>query len=132
MSMSSTLDAPTDTDRIGSFNYLIASVQNSLYRNGRVFTRRDADGSDANWEGVDLEPRDMAVHFINERREQAIEERNTALARAHRVWLITGGEGPGVDRERRDVSDALLSGFAAERGSEVHGQNIHAIRYRRR
>ena len=47
--------------RTGSFNYLRSSVQSSLYRNGRVLTRRDRDGSDAAWEGVDLEARRMPV-----------------------------------------------------------------------
>lgn len=47
--------------RTGSFNYLRSSVQSSLYRNGRVLTRRDRDGSDAAWEGVDLEARPMPV-----------------------------------------------------------------------
>ncbi len=45
----------------GSFNYLSASVQPSLYRNGKVFTRRDRDGSDDHWEGVDLVAHRMRV-----------------------------------------------------------------------
>lgn len=51
-----------ETARTGVFKYLTASVEHSLYRNGKVFTRRDRDGSDARWEGVDLEPREMPVH----------------------------------------------------------------------
>ena len=38
---------------VGTFNYLAAPVEPSLYRNGKVFTRRDRDGSDADWVGVD-------------------------------------------------------------------------------
>ena len=60
--MSSASDAATEAVRIGSFNYLTTSVQHSLYRNGKVLTRRDQDGSDAGWEGVDLEARRMPVH----------------------------------------------------------------------
>ncbi len=60
--MGSASDAASDAVRIGSFNYLMASVQHSLYRNGKVLTRRDQNGSDAGWEGVDLEARQMPVH----------------------------------------------------------------------
>ncbi len=60
--MGMTPDAASDALRIGSFNYLTAAVQHSLYRNGKVLTRRDQDGSDAGWEGVDLEARQMPVH----------------------------------------------------------------------
>lgn len=48
--------------RAGTFKYMAASAQHSLYRNGKVLTRRDRDGSDAAWEGVDLEERPMPVH----------------------------------------------------------------------
>ena len=51
-----------DTARAGSFKYLAASVQHSLFRNGKVLTRRDRDGSDGGWDGVDLEAREMPVH----------------------------------------------------------------------
>lgn len=47
---------------VGAFNYLTASVEPSLYRNGKVFTRRDRDGSDTERVGVDLESRAMPVH----------------------------------------------------------------------
>ncbi len=39
----------------GSFNYLDQSLESSLRSNGRVFTRRDRDGSDAGTEGVVIE-----------------------------------------------------------------------------
>ncbi len=55
-------DAAGEAVRIGSFKYLTDSAQHSLYRNGKVFTRRDRNGSDAGWEGVDLEARHMPVH----------------------------------------------------------------------
>jgi hypothetical protein len=48
--------------RVGSFNYMTASALHSLYRNGKVLTRRDENGSDAEREGVDLEARWMPVH----------------------------------------------------------------------
>ncbi len=70
------LDAPSDAVRIGSFSYLTASVRHSLYRNGKVLTRRDRDGSDADWEGVDLEARDMPVH--DARRLEAADRRTLA------------------------------------------------------
>ena len=36
---------------------MAGSAQPSLYRNGKVLARRDADGSDGDWLGVDLEQR---------------------------------------------------------------------------
>ena len=41
-------------DRIASFNYLEASKQSSLYRNGQVSLRRDPDGNDSEISGLDL------------------------------------------------------------------------------
>ncbi len=55
-------DAARESVRTGSFNYLAPSVQPSLYRNGKVLTRRDQSGSDAGWVGVDLEARHKPVH----------------------------------------------------------------------
>jgi hypothetical protein len=55
---------------------MAASARHSLYRNGRVLTRRDQDGSDARWEGVDLEARLMPVH--DARGLQAAERRTLA------------------------------------------------------
>ena len=51
-----------DEGRVGRFNYVDPSVRHSLYRNRRMLTRRDADGSDAGTEGVVLEQRKMTVH----------------------------------------------------------------------
>jgi hypothetical protein len=48
--------------RTGTFNYMNNAAQSSLFRNGKVLTRRDLDGSDARWEGVDLSPVQMPVH----------------------------------------------------------------------
>ena len=59
--MASVSEAAARTAASGSFNYLSAAVQPSLYRNGKVFTRRDRDGSDDHWEGVDLVPHRMTV-----------------------------------------------------------------------
>ena len=40
---------------LGVFNYLDATTRPSLFRNGEVLTRRNADGSDFGWRGVNLE-----------------------------------------------------------------------------
>lgn len=47
--------------RLGRFNYLAASVEHSLYRNGAVLTRRDEDGSDAGFHGIVLDKREVPV-----------------------------------------------------------------------
>lgn len=63
MAMTSTQDAPTTAAvRTGSFKYMDTASVPSLYRNGKVLARRDKDGSDGEWVGVDLEARDMPVH----------------------------------------------------------------------
>jgi hypothetical protein len=59
--MASMTDAQTTAIRSGLFNYMADSAKSSLYRNGKVLTRRNRDGSDARWEGVDLEERQMPV-----------------------------------------------------------------------
>ena len=46
----------------GEFTYLAASVESSLYGNGKVFMRRDAHGNDSPWYGTDLETRPITVH----------------------------------------------------------------------
>ncbi len=55
-------DAETETVKIGSFSYMTAASRPSLFRNGKVLTRRDRDGSDADWDGVNLEARQMPIH----------------------------------------------------------------------
>ncbi|MGE0862079.1 MAG: CmcJ/NvfI family oxidoreductase, partial [Gammaproteobacteria bacterium] len=46
---------------LGELRYLDSSVTPSLYRNGRVLTRRDPDGSDAGTEGVTVAPRELPI-----------------------------------------------------------------------
>lgn len=53
--------AESEPLRIGAFNYLAASVETSLYRNGKVFTRRDGSGNDSPWEGAEMDLRHMPI-----------------------------------------------------------------------
>lgn len=46
----------------GCLQYLEPSVASSLYRNGRVSTRRDADGSDTRWEGAVFCAQTVRIH----------------------------------------------------------------------
>jgi len=48
--------------RTGELTYLAPSVASSLYRNGKVFTRRDGSGNDGVWIGAPLEKRRVPVH----------------------------------------------------------------------
>ncbi len=50
-----------DESTTGSFNYLDGTVQPSLYRNGAVFTKRDADGCDSGTVGMSLEAIELSV-----------------------------------------------------------------------
>ena len=54
--------ARTDPDRRGAFTYMAPSVESSLYRNGKVLTRRDSDGNDTGWNRSHTEYRRMPVH----------------------------------------------------------------------
>ncbi len=56
-----TSQLPAAETRAGVFNYLAAHVESSLYRNGKVLTRRDPDGSDGEMLGVDLEATELQV-----------------------------------------------------------------------
>ena len=54
-------EAAPESVRLGVFHYMQPTAESSLYRNGRVLTRRDLDGSDSGRVGVDLEEREMAI-----------------------------------------------------------------------
>ncbi len=45
----------------GAFRYMDDASEPSLFRNGKVLTRRDSGGSDAEWKGVNLNPSQMPV-----------------------------------------------------------------------
>lgn len=46
----------------GIFSYMVPTAEPSLLRNGKVYTKRDTDGSDSKFIGVDLVKHDMTVH----------------------------------------------------------------------
>ena len=48
-------------DSNGFFNYMSKNSRNSLFRNGKVLTKRDINGSDAGSSGIDLEKEEMQV-----------------------------------------------------------------------
>ena len=47
---------------VGRLNYLASSVPSSLYRNGKMLLRRNADGSDSELEGVVFDERQVTIH----------------------------------------------------------------------
>ena len=47
--------------RAGMFHYMANAAESSLFRNGKVLTRRDIDGSDGGRQGVDLERQEMSI-----------------------------------------------------------------------
>lgn len=52
---------------VGTLRYMDPVVQSSLYRNGKVLTRRDPDGSDAGREGIVILPCEVNVQDGRER-----------------------------------------------------------------
>src|SRR5262249_35127968 len=56
--------------------YLAASVESSLYRNGKVFTHRDHDGNDDSYRGAVMEQRDVVIsdaRGLDETRQRHLE-----------------------------------------------------------
>lgn len=86
--MSLTIDTAASV-RPGMFSYMSDASESSLYRNGKVLTRRDLDGSDDSWVGVDLKKREMQV----------------ADARA-----MSGAERPNLDRNGVDLLAKPVNG----------------------
>ena len=85
--------AQTDAVRTGELTYLAAFVESSLYRNGKVFTRRDGAGNDDRWQGADLERRPMPVR---DARGLAEPERRTLEANGFEL-LTRGSACPDID-----------------------------------
>ena len=54
--------AQTNAVRNGAVTYLAASVETSLYRNGKVFVHRNTEGTDTPWVGADVDKRQMPIH----------------------------------------------------------------------
>ncbi len=59
--MTSAANGAVTEGTFGLFEYMEANTESSLYRNGKVLTRRDADGSDAGTEGVNRRQMEMKV-----------------------------------------------------------------------
>ena len=64
----------TDAVCTGAVTYLAASVETSLYRNGKVFVERNTDGNDTPWVGADTDKRQVS---IQDARDLAEPERRT-------------------------------------------------------
>ena len=87
------IDILYETQRQGAFRYMAPAAESSLYRNGKVLTRRDRDGSDSGFEGIDLESREMA---IIDARTLAPEEQPTLAANGFEL-LDRPTAHPGLD-----------------------------------
>jgi len=74
---------------IGTFMYLDDAAEPSLFRNGKVLTRRDRDGSDDAWVGVNLVPERLPVQDAR---------------------VLRGAERPSLDRNGFELLQRPLSG----------------------
>ena len=54
------------TKHRGAFNFLTADTESSLFRNGKVLTRRDKDGSDGGTTGVEIQSHTLEVSSARE------------------------------------------------------------------
>ena len=82
-----------ETGSLGAFRYMAPAAESSLYRNGKVLTRRDLDGSDSGFEGIDLESREMS---IVDARDLAPDEQPTLAANGFEL-LDRPTAHPGLD-----------------------------------
>lgn len=73
----------------GLFRYLDGAAESSLYRNGKVLTRRDADGSDAGSVGMNRQRMEMKVHdarlLSGTARQTLARNGYELLAQSHRI-----------------------------------------------
>ena len=60
--MNSVAQISIESGTSGYLDYLDAHAIPSLYRNGKVFTRRDADGNDSGWQGVNRQKQQIPIH----------------------------------------------------------------------
>jgi hypothetical protein len=63
----------------GVFNYMSADSQSSLYRNGKVLTRRNLEGTDSEWVGVDYEKYEVTVNDAREGISATLEQHGFQL-----------------------------------------------------
>jgi hypothetical protein len=82
-----------DGNTTGSFNYMDGTVQPSLYRNGAVFTKRDADGCDSGTVGITLEAVEV---LVSNARLLCGDKRRTCEANGFEL-LNSPLEGDGID-----------------------------------
>jgi len=50
-----------EAQTLGIFNYMSPESESSLFRNGKVLTRRDLVGTDSSWEGVNFKKQEVSV-----------------------------------------------------------------------
>ncbi len=60
--MNPKVESNTGTARTGKIPYISANAEHSLFRNGKVLTRRNINGSDDSWTGVEIEIRCQPVN----------------------------------------------------------------------
>lgn len=62
----------TSREANAQISYLAAATESSLFRNGKVFTKRDRDGNDEGYHGTVTEPHDVFINnarHLNSRRQ---------------------------------------------------------------
>lgn len=63
----------------GVFNYMSADSQSSLYRNGKVLTRRNLEGTDSEWVGVNYEKYEVTVNDAREGLSATLGDRKSVV-----------------------------------------------------
>ena len=63
----------------GFFNYMSPDSQSSLYRNGKVLTRRNLEGTDSEWVGVNYEKYEVTVNDAREGVSATLEQQGFQL-----------------------------------------------------
>jgi hypothetical protein len=107
----------------GYLIYMDDAAKPSLYRNGLVLTRRDQDGSDSNWQGVNREKHELKIH--DGRRLKGAARRTLA---ANGFELLTRPfDVGGIDFLKHDEVIRHYYGGCEEIVKEVTGAHVFAF-----
>jgi hypothetical protein len=108
--------------RVGILDYLEASAHSSLYRNGKVLTRRDPDGSDAGTVGVLKEQREISIHNA-----RLLKEGDRCTAKMNGFELLTRPKTSAIDFLDQNQVVQKYYGQCAEIVREATGAQAFAF-----
>ena len=114
-------------DTKGIFNYMAASSQSSLYRNGKVFTRRNLEGTDAEYIGVDQEKHEVAVRDARDMADATLAKQGFQLLKSDIENLnIDFFSNDQVLRDYYPLCEAVIRDATGAKGVYAFDHNIRS------